>query len=297
MNTYKHVAAATLFAAMCLASCVSDPLDEEQYFNLVCLMDAGEEGVEYGSEDEIFISAYCGGTHAPGSDVAVTVGEASDVNIDDYNLRNVLDGETPYEALPKEWYELPSYTGVIKAGERYVRIPIRIDADRIDADKLYLLPMKIIKSTPCPISANADSVVLIKLKMVNAFSGTYTMTGKETPVNEDGTLDHAAEMSINITRTLTATSKNTVRMFERTSDEESSGLGDNGIVLTVGSDGKSVTVSPCDKLQVVEGSGKGSFKVVEETNGTRNRSFNIEYDYINANGKRMRVNVTLDSSE
>lgn len=121
---------------LCLfvSACVSDPLADEQYTKKLTLVGAQDElqekEVKYGSDGEFFVTVYCGGTKMHEDDVTVTLGEADQSNIDNYNYKNVLEGEIEYVALPKDWYTIPSYTSVIKAGERYVRFPVRVDTEK-----------------------------------------------------------------------------------------------------------------------------------------------------------------------
>lgn len=78
-----------------------------------------------------------------------------------------MEGEIEYVALPKDWYTIPSYTSVIKAGERYVRFPVRVDTEKIDTDARYLIPLKIVDSSPYPVNEQADTVLLVKVKMID----------------------------------------------------------------------------------------------------------------------------------
>ena len=100
----------------------------------------------------------------------------------------MLEGEIEYVALPKDWYTIPSYTSVIKAGERYVRFPVRVDTEKIDTDARYLIPLKIVDSSPYPVNEQADTVLLVKVKMINDYSGNYMMKGTEYPM-KNGTPD------------------------------------------------------------------------------------------------------------
>lgn len=301
MNMRQYICLVVgLFGGLAV-SCVSDPLEGEQYAKHVVLIGSNDEyqerEVNYGGQEELFVSVYCGGTQAPESDVSVTLGEADQSNIDRFNEKNVLPGETAYEALPHDWYNISSQTGIIKAGERYVRIPVQIDADKIDADKLYMLPLKITNVEPYPVSAETDSVLLIKLKMVNDYSGSYTMSGSEYPVKADGTIDKLNAVPISVTRVLTAMDVRSVRFFHRTVTEHQSNLDANGIVLTVAENGADVTITPWNQLQIIPGSGKGTYTVENGNYGNRNRIFTIEYDYVNDSGETMRVSVMLKSTE
>ena len=99
---------------LCLfvSACVSDPLADEQYTKKLTLVGAQDElqekEVKYGSDGEFFVTVYCGGTKMHEDDVTVTLGEADQSNIDNYNYKNVLEGEIEYVALPKDWYTIPS---------------------------------------------------------------------------------------------------------------------------------------------------------------------------------------------
>lgn len=290
-----------LFALLALTGCIADPMDDELYIKQVVLIGASEEyqeqEVEYGTGGEFFVSVYCSGTKLPDGDVTVTLKEAHQVNIDNFNLKNVLEGEPKYKALPEEWYEVPSYTGVIKAGERYARIPIRIKADRIDTDEQYLIPLRIMESHPYPVNELADTVLLVKIKMINEYSGSYTTTGVEYPVNDDGTLDEGNSLSFHPSRTLTAIDENRIRFYHKSADEKTDNLDQNGIVLTVDKTTRKVTVGAWNqenRLSVSNGS--GTFSDTQESYGVRTRTFNIEYDYIEGE-KKKHIVLELRSKE
>ena len=261
---------------LCLfvSACVSDPLADEQYTKKLTLVGAQDElqekEVKYGSDGEFFVTVYCGGTKMHEDDVTVTLGEADQSNIDNYNYKNVLEGEIEYVALPKDWYTIPSYTSVIKAGERYVRFPVRVDTEKIDTDARYLIPLKIVDSSPYPVNEQADTVLLVKVKMINDYSGNYMMT---------------------------AVDENTVRFFHKSVNEEMPNLDDNGITLTVDKSTGKVSVRPWKSLPVVENSGSGTYQVISGNYGINTRRYVIEYNYINSSNKEMYVSVTLETSE
>ena len=109
------------FSLLVLASCnVENPIDGEQYIKQVYLVGAydklqGKE-VAYGSEREIFVSVAIGGTVSLDHDVTIRLEQADYINIDNYNKKNVVENDIPYEAMPQELYNIPSWEGTIKAG-------------------------------------------------------------------------------------------------------------------------------------------------------------------------------------
>lgn len=302
MKRYDNFINLMIGGLLCLfvSACVGDPLDDEQYTKKITLIGAHEElqekEVKYGSNGEFFVTVYCGGTKMHEEDVTVTLGEAHQSNIDNYNYKNVLDGELEYLALPKDWYTIPSYTSVIKSGERYVRFPVRIDTEKIDTDSRYLIPLKIVDSKPYPVNEQADTVLLVKVKMINDYSGNYMMKGTEYPM-KDGTPDLLSGTPIEIARTLTAVNKNTVRLFHKSVNEETPNLNDNGITLTVDESTGEVSIKSWANLPIVENSDSGTYQVISGNYGTNTRRFEIKYNYINSSDKEMHVSVTLETSE
>lgn len=288
------------FVVLLISACVDDPLNDEQYTNLVTLIgtqdEVQEKKVKYGSQGDFFVSVYCGGTLPPEKDVTVSLVQAHKSNIDNYNYKNVLAGEIKYQPLPEEWYEIPSYKGVIQAGERYARIPVRILPDKIDTDSLYLISLKLLSATPYQVNEKADTVLLVKVKMINDYSGNYTMEGSEYSVNEDGTLDSLSVLPLNVSRSLTAVNKNMVRFYHKNTNEKLSELKENGIIMEVDELTGKVKVQPWDKLPIVPDSGNGTYKVEYNVYNNRTRTFSIEYRYTN-NGKRMHVSLKMTSTE
>ena len=121
---------------LCLfvSACVSDPLADEQYTKKLTLVGAQDElqekEVKYGSDGEFFVTVYCGGTKMHEDDVTVTLGEADQSNIDNYNYKTCWKAKSNMWRCLRDWYTIPSYTSVIKAGERYVRFPVRVDTEK-----------------------------------------------------------------------------------------------------------------------------------------------------------------------
>ena len=177
-----------------------------------------------------------------------------------------------------------------------MRFPVRVDTEKIDTDARYLIPLKIVDSSPYPVNEQADTVLLVKVKMINDYSGNYMMKGTEYPM-KNGAPDLLSGTPIEIARTLTAVDENTVRFFHKSVNEEMPNLDDIGITLTVDKSTGKVSVSPWKNLPVVENSGSGTYQVVSGNYGINTRRYVIEYNYINSSNKEMYVSVTLETSE
>ena len=271
-----------------ITSCsVGSPLDDEQYVKQVYLVGAHDKlqtkELSYNGDGNLYVSAALGGSLTSDKDVSVTLGCANQSNIILYNHKNVIEGDVNYQALPSEWYNLPSWSGTIRGGDVYTRIPIHVLTNKIDCDSLYVIPLKII-STSLYNVVKEDTVLMINLKMTNNYSGLYVFDGTSTEY-EDGKPNYSNTSVISTTRNLTAVNGNTVRLFQNASVEKQSNLQDNAYTLTVNAD-SSVMVKPWKDLTITDGGG---------TYDTKANTFNIWYFYTSG-GKIYKMVVKLVKS-
>ena len=289
-NLYLSLAAAVFAAGASLTSCsVENPLDEEQYIKKVSLVGANEiiqtKKVSYSSDGSLYTSVSIGGSLPPATDVNVTIGLADDENLVVYNRKNVLPGEIKYQKLPAEWYTIDNWTVTIKQGELYARLPIKVDVSKIECDSLYVLPLEI-KSVSAYEKVQEDTVLLLNLKMINDYSGSYTYTGTVTKMNGDEP-DLNSVSKINSTRTLTAVNTNTVRLFKNSDVEKMENLEGSAYTITVNSD-NSLTLTPWKNLNITEGGG---------TYNSENNEFKIWYTTVENNTKyRTEATITTGDS-
>lgn len=274
---YTLLAAAVLAAGSTLTSCsVENPLDEEQYVKKVSIVGAYNiiqtKKVNYSGDGSFYTSVSIGGSLPPETDVNVTLGLADPENLVAYNRKNVLPGEIKYQDLPTDWYKLDNWTTTIKAGELYARVPITVDVSKIEADSLYVIPLEI-KSVSAYEKVDADTVLLLNIKMINNYSGTYNYTGTVTKI-VNGEPDLGSVSKVNATRTLTAIDAGTVRLYKNSDVQKMENLDASAYTMTINSD-NSVTIKPWKDLNITESSGtfdpeKNEFKIKYTTveNGT-----------------------------
>lgn len=269
MKMNKYFSAMIFGAAlMGLASCEpqSDPLEKEQYVKEVYLVGAAQDiqdrEVSYDSDGSLYVSAAIGGTQFPDQDVQVTIGLASDDKMDLYNYKNFTDNDVKYQALPTDWYSFPSWTGVIKAGEVYCRIPLTINTEKIHPDSLYVIPLKVVK-TSAYSAVQKDTVLLLHPKMINDYSGSYTFEGTTWQM-KDGEKVNGTASATTTTRTATALNASTIRLFQKVVLEKIGNVADNTYNIRVNAD-NTLTITGYDKLAVTDGGGtydpnKSTFK-------------------------------------
>lgn len=255
-----------------VTSCsVGSPLDDEQYIKQVYLVGAYDKlqtkELSYSGDGNLYVSVALGGSLTSDKNVSVILGRANQSNITLYNHKNVIEGDVNYQALPSDWYNLPSWSGTIKAGDVYARIPIHVQTNKIDCDSLYVIPLKIVNTSLYNV-VKEDTVLIVNLKMTNNYSGLYVFDGTSTEY-EDGKPNYSNTSVISTTRNLTAVNGNTVRVFQNASVEKLSNLQDNAYTLTVNAD-SSVMVKPWKDLTITDGGG---------TYDTKANTFNIWYFY------------------
>lgn len=265
-------------------SCVGDPLEGEQYFKQVYLVGAydklQQKDVVYKEEgkSELFVAIAVAGSALTDEDIDVTLELGHQVNIDLYNRKNVVGDATPYEALPTNIYELSTWNCTIAAGERYVRIPISVESNLIDCDKRYVIPLKVKDSN---VSVTTDTVLLVSLKMINDYSGTYMVNGKYMPYDDEGNLIESSPATIAVNRVLTATAPNQVRLYHKALGETKDNLEPYAFTFIINPD-NTITVRSWQNFIITDGGG---------TFNPDNKTFTVWYDYME-DGKKSKMELS-----
>lgn len=204
----------------------NSPIDNEQYIKQIYIVGADKVvraiDVKYGDsqnpQSDTYIAIGTGGSLNVDKDVNVTLA-SNDQTIDWYNKKYMLDSPVRYQKLNGEFYNIPSWSTVIKAGDVYGRFPITINTSSLNCDSLYALTFKIASVSDYQ-KRDQDTVLVMNINMVNDYSGTYQMTATKYILDANG--NETAPTSINVTRTLKAVDKGTIRFFNETVNEATS---------------------------------------------------------------------------
>lgn len=253
------------FLLLCFGCANENPIEKEQYFKQIYLV-GGQDYVfttelDYSSTvQETFVSVACSGSLNAESDVEVILSVDPKV-CSDYNANFLGEGKEDqfYKVLSSAKYEIPDPVGVIPAGEVYGRIPVRIVTETLHCDSSYAIPLRIDTATLYPVN-NDIRTLLLGIKLKNAFSGDYEMTG-----TSDG-------QTISMHKTLKACGIRDVRMFyAMTREDEKTLIKDHSVVLHVNED-NSIIVSGWDLL---EASGTGTY---DPQSGNISVAYDIKVD-------------------
>lgn len=296
MKIYKYLAAMGIGAMILIAAAcdVENPIETEQYKKVVYLVGAfnkmQQKDIAYGGEQEFYVSVAVGGSLKTDHDVTVKIGEAHQVNIDNYNWKHVTEGDVKYLPLPPTRYSIPSKTATIKAGEQYARIPIKIQTDGIDSDMRYLIPLTIVELSDFEVNRD-DTVLLVNPVMVNEYSGSGMFIGTSYNVTYEGNeevIGNAASMT-NTPRTLQAIDKNTVRIFHKAEMEKLSNVDNYALLLKMNPADNTVSIEACKNLKILRGG--GSYHPA-------NRTYSIWYNYketVTIEGKRVEKEYRMEA--
>jgi hypothetical protein len=157
--------------------------------------------------DTVTISVAVSGSRSTSQDVTVTLAEQKDA-ISTYDSKNLSTLVTQYRKLADGVYTYPSNSLTIKAGQVYNTFPIYITPTTFQCDSLYMLAFKL-ASTSAYSLTTTDTVALVRLNMVNKYSGAYYMYGIiRNTTNPKDTLVY--KMSRNL---LATDNGRTVRMY------------------------------------------------------------------------------------
>mgnify|MGYP002961935835 FL=1 len=190
------------------------PMEENLWPETVYLVGAKDKiinrDLNIGYEkDTIYASVAISGSLLAKEDVTVTVEEFPS-GIESYNQKELGSDDIKYRTLTNGIYSFPQENVVVKKGETYGTYPVHIDPSTLHIDSLYMMAFKLSGTSRFEL-AKEDTVVLIRLNLMNDYSGLYYMDGVIKPA--DNPKDSVIYKS---PRTLQAVvDGNTVRMYHQ----------------------------------------------------------------------------------
>lgn len=247
---------AVLLAASMVGCDNRIPMEEEQYPRSVYLVGAGEtminRSLNIGYDvDTIYASVAVSGSLATPSDVVATIVESPE-SVDAYNNKELGSDDVHYRNPGAGIYSFPQENVVVKKGEVYGTYPILIDPSTLHIDSLYMIALKL-ESVSQFAKAEEDTVVKIRLNLMNKYSGLYYMDGVIKP------LDNLKDSTIYKTNrnAQAVVDGNTVRVYHQ-KNEWTKGATDYRpgycFNITVNED-NSLTLKPWDQFDLIEGGG------------------------------------------
>lgn len=161
-----------------LGSCSSDVDFGEQYKKIIYIVNSDDKAYVrehkiISEEQEGGISLYCGGSDVLKEDVKVTI--VSNVEaMEAYNNKNFEDINQHKKliVLPDEYYSIASYSVTIKAGTEYLKFPIILKTEGLNADSSYAIPLSISDASNYEINKDLQTI-FYQIKLVNEYSGDY----------------------------------------------------------------------------------------------------------------------------
>ncbi|MDR0603694.1 MAG: DUF1735 domain-containing protein, partial [Bacteroidales bacterium] len=184
-----------IVAGLFISSCGKYELFErEHYKNVFALLSYESDNIfteEHDltdSQTEGYISAVCGGSLPTEKDIDITIVEDTDI-LSRYNMRFTKEDEY-VQLVPRNQYEIASYSIKISAGERTGKTKITMRANGLSPDSVYVIPLKVTKFSSYEVNPDKSYImyrVLLKnyyAKMNASKTGTtYSLRGKHDNVN------------------------------------------------------------------------------------------------------------------
>ena len=204
--------------------------------------------------DTVSISVAVSGSRPSNQDVTVTVGEM-DTAITIYNKKNVSGTVAQYRKVADSVYTYPSKSLTIKAGQVYSTLPIHIKPASLQCDSLYMIALRL-TSTSAYSLIKTDTVALVRLNLVNKYSGLYYMNGvirNTDPTKAKDTVVYS------MARNLKATDDGkTVRMYHFANEYLSGDINDyrptNAFKITINAD-NTLTLKTWKNFNIKTGGG------------------------------------------
>lgn len=203
--------------------------------------------------DTVSISVAVSGSRASTQDVTVTVGEM-DTAITIYDTKNLSALGTQYRKIADSVYTYPSKSLTIKAGQTYNTFPIYIKPASFHCDSMYMIALRLTSTTAYSL-IKTDTVALVRLNMVNKYSGLYYMSGViRNTTNPKDTVVYS------MARNLKATDDGkTVRMYHYANEFTEGDISDyrptNAFKITVNAD-NTLSFATWKNFAIIDGGGK-----------------------------------------
>jgi len=237
---------------------VESSLDKDLYPQQVYIVGATDKIIDRDLNignltDTVSISVSVGGSRPTSQDVTVTLGEDS-AAISTYDTKNLSALITQYRKLANDIYTYPSTNLTIKAGQVYNTFPIHIKTSTFHCDSLYMIPLKLTSTTAYKL-IKTDTVALVRLNMVNEYSGLYYMYGVIR-----NTTDVKDTVVYKMSRNLLATDNGkTVRMYHYKNEFIQGDNNDyrpsNTFKITVNAD-NTLSFATWQNFEILDGGGK-----------------------------------------
>ena len=163
----------------CMAGCDNKiPMEENLWPETVYLVGAKDKiinrDLNIGYEkDTIYASVAISGSLPTKEDMTVTIEEFPS-GIESYNQKELGSDDIKYRTLTNGIYSFPQENVVVKKGETYGTYPVHIDPSTLHIDSLYMMAFKLSGTSRFEL-AKEDTVVLIRLNLMNDYSGLYYM--------------------------------------------------------------------------------------------------------------------------
>jgi hypothetical protein len=213
-------------------------IDEEQYFKQLYIVGSNHTQIvttfdlSYSTVPQpAYISVAVSGSLNIDHDVQVTVAH-DDNAIEWYNAKYMWNQPAKYKALEPEFYNIPSMTVTIKAGEVYARMPFTVNTNALHCDSLYALAFELASASDFTI-APTDTVLILNFNLFNSYSGTYQLSATKYTLADTSASGSGGEwkenspVAINASRTLKAANKDKVRFFNEAKAETREGYESN----------------------------------------------------------------------
>lgn len=267
-----------LFLPICFFwSCSSEPADfGEQYKKTLYIVNSrdmlfvGEHA--FGSDNNYMeFSVYCASSEPIKADLTVQL-EINPQALDSLNKKSALGNPLYIDKvlLPESSYTKTDLSLTIKAHTQYGVLRIPLNPHDLDPDVSYALPLTIV-SNSAGYDVNEElKTIIYEVKMVNAFSGSYAGSSIELP-----------NTIRSVQPTLKAMSSNSVRMPIHTLSGNADYIQTNFMLLTIGSDSTTVSITPWLDAQVTDPG--------LSTYDKKRQSFYLRYSYIDEDGETVDI--------
>jgi len=272
-----------------LNSCDGDKdYEKEMYKKVICLLSENDntytEEYKLGeNESERYFSIICGGSLLNNKEITVTL-ESDTVLLSQYNKSNFdIDSASFAKELPKDRYEISTYTITIPTNSRdqYEKIPVKVRPEGLSPDSIYFIPIAIKSVSEGEINPDKYNL-LYRVTIANDYAEQKTPTYYTKKMTQIG-MTSGSQVILSRQHLVQPLTKNQVRIFAgdglhkiTTTTED---IGKYSMIVEVNAD-NSLTIKPYGTIEVEQLSMPDYNKYSRDKNGSKfERTFYMYYKY------------------
>lgn len=168
----------SIWFGILIAGCSNLPDEQFVKYAVITRNGFNEWNLPYNDEGEAKadISISVSGTSILAEDMEVEVAVNPEI-LKAYNFERFKnDTLSYYSLLPEDCYELETTKAIVKAGNEFALIPVKLNLNKMNKYLDYVLPVEIVSVSKNSVGINGYNESLMNFVLKNEYSGMYSMS-------------------------------------------------------------------------------------------------------------------------